>query len=298
MVTHPAARGLADDAALLGDLVLTHDTIVEGVHYLPSDPPESVGWKLAAVNLSDLAAKGAAPAGALLSLTARGDGTWERRFLFGLGEACEQFDLPLLGGDTVVLPAGAPRVLGLTAIGRAGPATPARAGGQPGDRLWLVGTLGDAAAGLALLQGNENASGALVEAYRRPRPLLAEARALAPHVTAMMDVSDGLLLDAHRLASTSGCGLRIDLSRLPLSSAYRASHGENRAARLFAATAGDDYALLAALPPAFDALTILKGCSVTIACVGELTRDGAFVLVDDLGPVPLPERLGYEHDLS
>jgi thiamine-monophosphate kinase len=114
----------------------------------------------------------------------------------------------------------------------------------------------------------------------------------------MMDVSDGLLLDAHRLASTSGCGLRIDLSRLPLSPAYRAARGENRAARLFAATGGDDYALLAALPPACDALTILKESSVIIACVGELTRGGAFVLVDDLGPVPLPERLGYEHDLS
>jgi thiamine-monophosphate kinase len=298
MVTHTAARGLADDAALLGNLVLTHDTIVEGVHYLSSDPPESVGWKLAAVNLSDLAAKGAEPAGALLSLTAHGNGAWEKRFLSGLAEACATLSLPLLGGDTVVLPAGAPRVLGLTAIGRAGPATPSRAGGQPGDRLWLIGTLGDAAAGLALLQDDPAATGPLVEAYRRPQPLLAEGRALAPQVTAMMDVSDGLLLDGSRLASASACGLRIDLSRLPLSPAFRAARGENRAVRLFAATGGDDYALLAALPPACDALTILKESSVIIACVGELTRGGAFVLVDDLGPVPPPERLGYEHDPS
>jgi thiamine-monophosphate kinase len=114
----------------------------------------------------------------------------------------------------------------------------------------------------------------------------------------MMDVSDGLLLDARRLAAASGCGLSIDLSALPLSPAFRKARGEDRAARLFAATGGDDYALLAALPPASDPLTILKGTSVNIALVGELTRDGAFALVDDLGPVPLPERLGYEHDLS
>ena len=195
-MTHPGARGLADDAALLGDLVLTHDTIVEGVHYLPTDPPESVGWKLAAVNLSDLAAKGAEPAGCLLSLTvapakagasgsrsaqspevpASAGTTWEDAFLVGLAEACTRFGLPLLGGDTVALPSGAPRVLGLTALGRAGGTVPSRSGGRPGDRLWLVGTLGDAAVGLALLQADPAATGPLVDAYRLPQPLLAEGR--------------------------------------------------------------------------------------------------------------------------
>src|SRR6476469_8056570 len=145
IATDPAARGLLDDVAVLGDLVLTHDTIVEGVHYLPDDPPESVGWKLAAVNLSDLAAKGAEPAGALLSLALTGDGEWEERFLLGLDEACRAFGLPLIGGDTVALPPNAPRVLGLTAIGRATVPPPRRGGGRAGDALWLVGTLGDAA---------------------------------------------------------------------------------------------------------------------------------------------------------
>jgi thiamine-monophosphate kinase len=128
--------------------------------------------------------------------------------------------------------------------------------------------------------------------------LLKEGQVLAALATAMMDVSDGLLLDARRLATASGCGLSIDLSALPLSPAFRAGPGEDRSARLFAATGGDDYALLAALPPGSNALTILKGSSVSMACVGELTEDGAFVLADDLGPVPLPERLGYEHHLS
>ena len=158
IATHPAARGLADDAAVLGDLVLTHDTIAEGVHFLPDDPPASVGWKLVAVNLSDLAAKGAEPLAALMSVTIAGNGSWEEEFLFGVAAACESYSLPLIGGDTVALPAGAPRVLGLTAIGRSGQVTPSRAGGRPGDRLWLVGTLGDAAAGLAALIANRHAA--------------------------------------------------------------------------------------------------------------------------------------------
>jgi thiamine-monophosphate kinase len=215
LATHPAARGLADDVALLGDLILTHDTMVEGVHYLPTDPPESVGWKLAAVNLSDLAAKGAEPAGALLSLTLGSDESWERAFLDGLHQACERFGLPLLGGDTVALPAGAPRVLGLTAIGRVGEKVPSRAGGRPGDRLWVIGTIGDAGAGLALLRSDQAAGGPLVEAYRRPMPLLEEGQVLAAEASAMMDVSDGLLLDARRLAVASGRGARIDLGAVP-----------------------------------------------------------------------------------
>ena len=149
--TDPAARGLLDDAALLDGLVITHDSIAEGVHFLPFDPPASVGWKLVAVNLSDLAAKGASPAGALLSLAISGDGEWEAEFLTGVEAACESYALPLIGGDTIAMPEGAPRVLGLTAIGRAGRHVPARAGGEPGDALWVIGTLGDSVVGLAQL---------------------------------------------------------------------------------------------------------------------------------------------------
>jgi thiamine-monophosphate kinase len=119
---------------------------------------------------------------------------------------------------------------------------------------------------------------------------------IAPLATAMMDVSDGLLIDAWRLSQASGCGARIDLEAIPLSAAFRENRGEDRAARLFAATAGDDYALLGAFPPDFDpALRGWKDTGPSCACVGELTKDGAFVLADAHGPVPLPERLGYEH---
>jgi thiamine-monophosphate kinase len=203
---HPAARGLTDDAALIDNWVVTHDSIAEGVHYRRDDPPESVGWKLAAVNASDLAAKGAEPAFALMSLAMSGDGAWEAGFIDGLENALTKFGMALVGGDTIALPMGAPRVLGMTAIGRAAPATPSRAGGNPGDTLWLAGSVGDSAVGLALLQDDPTAAGALVDAYRRPVPLLAAGRLLAPVATAMMDVSDGLLLDLSRLAAASAGG--------------------------------------------------------------------------------------------
>ncbi|MES2303194.1 MAG: AIR synthase related protein, partial [Pseudomonadota bacterium] len=118
LATHPAARGLADDCAVLdfgGEaLVLTHDMMVEGVHWLPGQDMADVAWKLLATNLSDLAAKGAAPVGVLLGFTL---GDNDERFVEGLGEALEAFKVPLLGGDTVG--ANGPRSLGLTALGRA-----------------------------------------------------------------------------------------------------------------------------------------------------------------------------------
>jgi thiamine-monophosphate kinase len=296
IATHSAARGLLDDAALLDGLVLTHDSIAEGVHYLPGDPADSVGWKLVAVNLSDLAAKGAAPVAALLSLTLTGDDSWETRFLDGVERACATFALALVGGDTIALPPSSPRVLGLTAIGRAGAATPSRSGGRPGDRLWLIGTLGDSAAGLAELRDDDAASGPLVESYRRPQPLLEAGAALAPHASAMMDVSDGLLLDLSRLIAASACGAEVDLDTLPLSAEFTAKRGRDRSARLFAATGGDDYALLAALPPEIDPnLTLCLPSAPSIACIGSLVAGTGLSLADDKGPVPLPEHLGHEH---
>jgi thiamine-monophosphate kinase len=294
--TAPAARGLLDDAALLDGLVITHDTIAEGVNFLSSDPPASVGWKLVAVNLSDLAAKGATPAGALLSLTIGGPGRWEAEFLNGVEAACESYGLPLIGGDTIALPARAPRVLGLTAIGRAGKRVPDRAGGRPGDGLWLVGTLGDAAAGLAQLKDDRRATGPLVDIYRRPVPLLSAGHALAPKAHAMMDVSDGLLLDSWRMAEASGCRVRIELDALPLSRVFIAERGNSLAARLFAATGGDDYALLAALPPRVDPSTLYLPEGTTIERIGSLQAGPPSIRLTYEGrPVELPEILGFEH---
>ena len=296
IATSPAALGLADDTALLDGLVLTHDSIAEGVHFLPADPAASVGWKLVTVNLSDLAAKGASPAAALLSLALSGDDAWDMGFLDGIEAACESYGLALVGGDTIALPAGAPRVFGLTAIGRAGESVPLRKGGKDGDVLWLIGTLGDSAAGLELLREDAASTGPLVDIYRRPVPLLAPGQALAPHAHAMMDVSDGLLLDAMRLAEASALNAEIDLDAIPLSKAFIAERGGSLDARLFAATGGDDYALLVAMPPDVDPLRLSLPRGTTIARIGTLAAEGSLLSLSSGGsPVPLPEHLGHEH---
>lgn len=295
IATDPAARGLDDDVAVIGDLVLTHDMIAEGVHFLPADPPASVGWKLVAVNLSDLAGKGAEPVAALMGVTLSSDREWDERFLDGVGAACEAYGLALIGGDTIALPPGSARVFSLTAIGRGGPIIPSRSGGSPGDALWVVGTVGDAGLGLQALRIDGEAEGPLVEAYRRPVPQLAAGRALAPHATAMMDLSDGLLLDAVRLAGASKCGVEIDLDALPLSRAFLADLGSDRKARIAAATGGDDYALLAALPDGLDPLNLSLPARTILARIGTLTQGEGLTLVDAAGEVPLPESLGYEH---
>ena len=296
IATAPEARGLMDDVALLDGLVITHDSIAEGVHFLPFDPPASVGWKLVAVNLSDLAAKGATPAGALLSLPLSDDEDWDDELLTGIEHACESYGLPLIGGDTIALPPGAPRVLGMTAIGRADKQVPDRSGMKAGDGLWIVGALGDAAAGLRQLLDRRDASGPLVEAYRRPVPLLADGRILAPRAHAMMDVSDGLLIDAMRMAGASGCTLAIDLGELPLTDAFVGFEGDTLESRMFAATGGDDYALLAALPADLDPLTLSLPSGTTIRRIGTAEAGQAAVRLTFEGrPVELPEILGYEH---
>lgn len=294
IATHPAARGLMDDAAVLsvrgsGDLVLTHDMIVEGVHYLADDAPADVAWKLVAVNLSDLAAKGAEPLGVQLGYPL-GDAAWDAGFVEGLGEALTHFDVPLLGGDTVSAPAGAPKMLGLTAIGRSAHA-PDRRGAQAGDALWLVGAIGEAGAGLAIAQGREGPEELLL-AYRRPRPLLDQGRALAAYVHAMADVSDGLLIDAARIAEASGLAVTIDLDAVPRSAALTAFAGDDRAARLTAVTAGDDYALILAADASHDHAIAATGADR----IGHFSAGTGLTLLNRDGVVPLPERLGYEHN--
>jgi thiamine-monophosphate kinase len=271
-------------------LVLTHDVIVEGVHYLPDDPPGDVAWKLVAVNLSDLAAKGARPLGALLGFTL-GDEGWDRAFAEGLATALAAFGLPLLGGDTVSAPA---RVLGLTAIGRATGPVPSRAGARPGDQLWVSGAIGDAGAGLKALRGEIPRSEALIERYRNPRPRLEAGERLAPMVSAMMDVSDGLLIDASRMAAASACGMDVALDLVPLSDAFLAACGE---ARLDAATAGDDYELLFAAGPetAPALLALAEELGLPFSRIGCCVAGAGLTLSDGGAAVPMPQRLGFEH---
>lgn len=271
LATDSAARGLLDDAAVLGDLVLTHDMLVEGVHFRAGDPPHDVAWKLLVVNLSDLAAKGAVPLGVLMGYALTGDSDWDRAFVVGLESALAHFETPLLGGDTVAL-YGAPRVLSLTAIGRSAIAPP-RSGARAGDVLYLTGIVGRAGLGL-------HGDPAHLNAYLRPQPRLTEGQALAPHVNAMMDVSDGLLIDAQRMAAASGLALSIDLDAVPYV-------GE----RMAAVTAGDDYELLFAAPANL-------ALPVPATRIGRFATGQCLTLFDRAGPVSLPPRLGWQHNAS
>ncbi|MFM9853309.1 MAG: thiamine-phosphate kinase [Sphingomonadaceae bacterium] len=284
----PAARGLADDVAVIGDLVFSHDMIVEGVHYLASDPPESVAWKLIAVNLSDLAAKGAEPVAALMGYCLTNDDDWDSAFVEGLGIASRHFGVPIIGGDTVRLPPGTARMLGLTVIGRATGLTPSRSGAGVGDTLFVTGNIGDAGLGLSIAR--EGAGDAvLLAAYQRPVPQLAAGRALAGVVTAMMDVSDGLLIDASRMAVASGVGVRIDLDAVPLSRPYIDTAGATRAARLAAAVSGDDYQLLFTSPHPLPTLPL------RVTRIGQVVRGSGISIYDSEGAVPAPNVLGWQH---
>lgn len=290
IATHPAARGLLDDAAVLEfgklKLVIAQDTLVESVHFLPGDPPESVAWKLVAVNLSDLAAKGAKPLAALMSYTLVGDPEWDGRFVAGLGQALENFGVALIGGDTV---SARERSISLTLIGEAKAKVPDRNGAHEGDALFVTGAIGDAGLGLKIARGELDGAEALRDAYRLPQPQLAAGRALASTVSAMMDVSDGLLIDALRLADASGVAAMIDLDMIPLSASFRACCGHDRAARLMAATAGDDYQLL------FTSALPLPSLRCPVTRIGQLVRGSGIHLHDRDGAVPLPLELGWLH---
>jgi len=274
LATHAAARGLADDCAVLeidGEaLVITHDAMAEGLHFLPGQDPADVAWKLVATNLSDLAAKGAEPLGVLLGYQL---GLDDARFIEGLREVLEHYNCPLLGGDTIG--ATGPQVLGLTALGRATHRpVPSRAGAQAGDALWITGPLGAAMLGFEALKSGTGDS----LAYRRPLALLAVGQALAPHVTAMMDVSDGLLLDARRMAEASGVTITIESGDVPIAAP---EHRRDEALRW-----GEDYQLL---------FTARKDAAIPVPAhrIGQvLTLGYSPLLLDGAAP---SGKLGFEH---
>lgn len=300
LATHKAARGLNDDAAIwlppLGrELVLTHDVLAAGVHYLPDDPPSDIAWKLLAVNLSDLAAKGATPAGVLLGLglSAAEDEDWLRSFVAGLARGLDRWNVALFGGDTVSGLAHA--VLGLTAIGSIEPGmAPARSGALAGDKLWVSGSIGDAGLGLAVAQGKLPYDKYLLNRFRRPEPRLALGAALAPLAHAVMDVSDGVLIDAQRMAAASGLAICIELAALPLSDAA-AAHTADDAARIARATAGDDYELLFAAPPGVGFDTLAQQLRLPLTCIGTFANGAGLRVSGSNGIDCTPERLGWEH---
>ncbi len=294
LATSPVARGLNDDAAVLSpplgrDLVFTHDVLAAGVHYLPDDPPETIAAKLLAVNLSDLAAMGARPLGVLLGLglSAAEDEPWLRAFTAGLGRGLDRWGVALWGGDTVRGLAAA--VLGMTAIGavEAGTAL-SRAGAMPGDDIWVSGTIGDAGLGLAIARGDAAADAFLLNRFRRPEPRLPLGRALVGVATAAMDVSDGLLLDAGRLAAASSVAVMIDLALLPVSAAAAARVTRDDVGLLGLASAGDDYELLITAPAG-------AAMPAGVTRVGRVATGAGLTVIGVGGTAIAPGRLGYEH---
>ncbi len=263
--------------------------LAEGVHFTSTCPPADVGWKLVAVNLSDLAAMGARPVAVLLGagIAASRDPEWACSLLLGVRQILDRFGGVLVGGDTIR--SGAASVLALTALGSLPPgAALRRSGARPGDDLFVSGTIGDAGLGLEIAQGRRAADAFLLKRYRRPTPRLALSQALRGVAHACIDVSDGLLRDASRLAAASGLAAKIESARIPLSPSARASGVS--VARL--AAMGDDYELLFAAPaaarPAVAAASRATETPVArIGClvVGEgVTLDGA-----------VPADLGHLH---
>lgn len=276
MATHPGARNFDDDCAVLefaGEaLVLTHDMLVEGVHFLPGQDPADIAWKLVATNMSDLAAKGAEPLVVLLGYSLGHD---DARFVAGLKEALDAHEAVLIGGDTVRSPG--PQTLGLTAIGRATHRpVPSRGGAKPGDALWITGPVGAAMLGLEALKAGSGDS----LAYRRPKALLGEGWVLAPHVSAMMDVSDGVLLDAARMARASGVTFAIESAAVPLACP------EGR--RSEALRWGDDYQLLfTAAPQAVPPVEAFR--------IGEARAAGTAPILLDGTPLREADGIGFQH---
>lgn len=302
IATTPVARDLSDDTAVLPigteTLILTHDMMVMGTHVLNDADAADVAWKLVATNLSDLAAKGAEPMGVLMGHML-GDPVWDARFAAGLADVLARYDTALWGGDTVAAPgAGAgstPRSFGLTAIGRATHTpVPSRSGARPGDKLWLTGGIGDAM--LGWMAETAQISTTLPDialarsAYLRPIPLLAEGQSLVRDATAMMDVSDGLLLDAQRMAFASGVTIAIDRAAIPQSPTLRAAILAAPQLAEKALRWGDDYALLASLPDG----KVPDCASTCIGAVLPLTADP--ILIDGAPPVA-GQALGWEHSV-
>ena len=311
LATDPGAFNLGDDAAVLkpsgDDIVVTTDAIVEGVHFLAEDPPDTVARKALRVNLSDLAAKGATPAGFVLTLALRAaDDAWLTPFARGLGSDAGLFGCPLLGGDTVSTPG--PLTISITAFGR----VPAgkmvrRSGAKPGDRVMVTGTIGDAALGLDILKGgpvaaaladDAGARAMLIGRYRVPQPRNALAKAVRNHARAAMDVSDGLAGDLAKLCGVSGVSAVIDAPSIPLSPAAAALLARDTVDIETIVSGGDDYEVLCTIPEdSFEALVQAAGqAGVAVSSIGVIVAGSSVPsFLDGEGrEIALP-RLSYSH---
>ncbi len=302
------AFGLTDDAAVLtlgggGQTVLTTDCLIAGVHFFEDDPPGDIAAKLLAVNLSDLAAMGARPKFYTLAAAwpKSVDIDWIEKFTHGLGAAQAEAGVVLVGGDTVTGPG--PLTLTLTAIGELGPAGPLLRGGvQPGDLIYVSGTIGDAALGLRLLEGELEASAtdrdALIGRYRRPQARNRLGLELATVATAAIDVSDGLLADVNHLAQTSKLSITIRADEAPLSEPARALLKRRPDLLSAVLTGGDDYELVFSASPgqAERIAALVQSVGVPITEIGRADAGpGRTNVIDAEGKAVAVSEYGYRH---
>ena len=307
LATDPGALGLVDDAAVLrssgDDLVVTTDAVIEGVHFLPGDPPDTIARKALRVNLSDLAAKGAVPAGFVLTLALReAKEAWLAPFARALGEDAAAFNCPVLGGDTVSTPG--PLMISITAFGRVPPGRMVRrTDAKPGDRIAVTGTIGDAALGLRMLKGEGEGFDTLsreflIQRYRVPQPRNALALAIRDHASASMDVSDGLAGDLTKLCAASGVSATVSLADVPLSAPVRAFIAKGRSDIEAAISGGDDYEVLCTVPEnRWDSFAAAaRQAGIQVSAIGRIEAGTAVPRFLDASGQPIQlKRLSYSH---
>ena len=299
LATDDGAFGLTDDAAAFTppdgqQLVITQDTLVEGIHFTGAEPAALIAQKALRVNLSDLAAKGAEPFGYLLSLSLSQNynEAWIADFCSGLAADQQRYDISLLGGDSTASNQGI--VITLTAIGYT-PKILRRSTAKAGDILYVTGTIGDATLGLQVAQGTINDS-FLLHRYQLPQPRIEAISLLREFATAAMDISDGLLQDAQHLSAQSKLALRIRLDTIPLSDAAK-PHAKTSDDYIALATGGDDYECLFTVAPENRALLQERAAAQNIAihAIGQCAQGNAITLSYDEKAIQLPSKLGYCH---
>lgn len=297
-------KGIGDDCALLTlsekqTLAISTDTLVEGVHFLRDIHPADLGYKALAVNLSDLAAMGADPAWLTLALTLPSvNEAWLKDFSDSLFELLDYYDMQLIGGDTTRGPLSLTLgIHGLVPQGRA----LKRSGARPGDWIYVTGTLGDSAAGLALLQHLVNindpvAHEMLIKRHLRPMPRILQGQALRDLASSAIDLSDGLISDLGHILKASDCGARLNLEALPLSEVMKL-HFEPEQAIRWALSGGEDYELCFTVPEINrGALDVALGhYGVPFTCVGQIApQSEGLVLLQDGKPVE-KDLKGFDH---
>lgn len=301
------AQGLSDDAVALRvphgrELIVTADALVEGVHFLSDDPPGLIARKMLRVNLSDLAAKGATPTVYLMTLALGPsvDEAWVAAFAGGLKMDQDEFGIVLAGGDTTATPG--PTTLSVTAMGEVPEGKTLRRGGaRAGDGIWVSGTIGDGALGLAAARGMLKASPSekevLADRYRLPRPRVALGPRLLDKAHAAMDVSDGLVGDLRHICAASALGADIEAAHIPLSAAAR-SVLEREPERLRQVlTGGDDYEILFTAPEGHADAVAAAGAQAGVAVTRIGTMNGArdVTVRDKQGHVMELGQGGYRH---